>query len=156
MAMRRFSDHLINRNHRVLYLSLEQTQHFERWTDLLDALVQFYDVKKVGIQKTDEFRLEQQIEQAAKDLESKVGVTLYRANSEHFLLSDKDLTRHFEPGRHKRMEFFYRDMRRQHQVLMSDSGQPEGGNGIMMLKIDRSLSPLIFRSFPNRLYFTMT
>nr|WP_240473805.1 cryptochrome/photolyase family protein [Enterobacter bugandensis] len=33
-----------------------------------------------------------------------------------------------------RMEYFYREMRRRHGILLTSEGEPEGGNGIMMLK----------------------
>jgi deoxyribodipyrimidine photolyase-related protein len=45
----------------------------------------------------------------------------------HFLCSREDFRRHAEGRKQLRMEFFYREMRRQHRVLLDPAGEPEGG-----------------------------
>ncbi len=45
----------------------------------------------------------------------------------HFLCSHDDFEAHASGRKQLRMEFFYREMRRRHGVLLDDSGGPEGG-----------------------------
>jgi len=45
----------------------------------------------------------------------------------HFLCSHEDFQRHAQGRKQLRMEFFYREMRRTHRVLLDAQGAPEGG-----------------------------
>jgi deoxyribodipyrimidine photolyase-related protein len=46
----------------------------------------------------------------------------------HFLCTHAEFARHAEGRRQLRMEFFYREMRRRHAVLLTAEGEPEGGD----------------------------
>ena len=71
-----------------------------------------------------EWRLQQDITQACAD----TNTTLRVLDDTHFMCSRADFTRWSQRyGRQLRMEFFYREMRRTHRVLLDDAGQPEGG-----------------------------
>lgn len=45
----------------------------------------------------------------------------------HFLCSEEQFRRHAEGRKQLRMEFFYREMRRRHGILLDQNGAPEGG-----------------------------
>jgi deoxyribodipyrimidine photolyase-related protein len=55
-----------------------------------------------------------------------LGVELEIRPDRHFLCSREEFIRHAEGRKQLRMEFFYREMRRQHRVLM-DGDEPAGG-----------------------------
>jgi deoxyribodipyrimidine photolyase-related protein len=71
-----------------------------------------------------EWRLEQAIRAAASD----AGAELECLSDPHFLCSRDDFARWAAGYRGSlRMEFFYREQRRRHEVLVDAEGQPEGG-----------------------------
>jgi deoxyribodipyrimidine photolyase-related protein len=55
------------------------------------------------------------------------GITLELREDRGFLATRADFSRWARGKKELRMEFFYRDMRRKHHILLTDSGQPEGG-----------------------------
>ncbi|MEB3067344.1 cryptochrome/photolyase family protein, partial [Parvimonas micra] len=54
------------------------------------------------------------------------GLPLEITEDTHFLCTLAEFTRHASARKHLRMEFFYREMRRDYRVLMNGA-QPEGG-----------------------------
>ena len=50
-------------------------------------------------------------------------------DTEHFILPFDEIQQHFEAGKHKRMESFYRNMRREHNILMEGSVRSIRGGG---------------------------
>ncbi len=76
-----------------------------------------------------EWRLQQDIAEAAKA----AAVPLHTLDDTHFLCSRADFARwamkYDKPpgGGSLRMEYFYREMRRKHRVLLNEGGDPEGG-----------------------------
>lgn len=64
--------------------------------------------------------------QALRAVARASGVPLDLRDDRHFFSTVRDFTAHAQGRKQLRMEFWYREMRRRHGVLMDD-GQPEGG-----------------------------
>jgi len=69
-----------------------------------------------------EWRVRESLQSTARAL----GVDLEMRPDRHFLCSREEFDRHAKGRKQLRMEFFYREMRRQHRVLM-DGTNPAGG-----------------------------
>ena len=122
-AMRDFARQLREAGHRVHYIAIDQPHSALAITDNLDALVAEHGAASVQYQAPDEWRLDQQLYRHG------------RAATVPWLMVDTD---HFYTGRHEAadifkgrkqwlMEFFYRQLRIKHGVLMEDAKQPVGG-----------------------------
>jgi deoxyribodipyrimidine photolyase-related protein len=122
-AMRDFARHLQAQGHRVHYLSIDDASNTQSVTDNLAALAQQYGATRVEWQSADEWRLDAQLRAWAL----KQNLTTHEADTEHFMTGRRDLATMFAGRKQWLMESFYRDMRRRHQVLMDDNGNPEGG-----------------------------
>ncbi len=120
-AMETFARELQQSGHQVQHLTLDDTQTFTHLPALLTELCRRYAVAELEYQQPDEYRLARQL--ASMEIP---GVNIACHDSEHFLLPFSEISEHFTPGKHQRMENFYRWMRRRHQVLM-DADEPLGG-----------------------------
>ncbi len=126
-AMRHFRDALVERGVRVQYVNLEDSAEptlVGRLTEQLRAL------KPAALHLTEPgaWQLQQDITAAAASTQ----VSLRIVDDSHFMVSRADFARWASKyGASLRMEFFYREMRRKHAVLLdptaSKAGEPEGG-----------------------------
>jgi deoxyribodipyrimidine photolyase-related protein len=66
---------------------------------------------------------------ALRDAAAEVGLPLDVREDRHFYATVREFNAHAQGRKQLRMEFFYREMRRRHRVLMdtADPAQPEGG-----------------------------
>lgn len=97
-----------------------------RVKDLLDTLledIQRIRPKSIHIVEPGEWRLRERL----RVLESTLSCGLIIHEDRHFLCSHEDFSRHSHGRKQLRMEFFYREMRRKHAVLLDDDGAPVGG-----------------------------
>jgi deoxyribodipyrimidine photolyase-related protein len=129
-AMRAFASALKEKGHRVRYVRLSDDSNRGALEDNLNALVAHYGAGRVIWQEPDEWRLDTQLQAWAKT----VSVETACVSSEHFFTTREQVSAFFASRKSWRMEYFYREMRRQHGVLLTSEGEPEGGNGISMLK----------------------
>ncbi|MGL4717272.1 MAG: cryptochrome/photolyase family protein [Aeromonas sp.] len=118
-AMRAFAVALSNAGHNVCYLTLDESARWPDLPGLLAAQIAAHQASSVAWQHPDEWRLANQLTQWAAGL----AIPAHKVESEHFL-TPRDGWQHYP---HSRMEFFYRALRKQHAILIDDSGQPLGG-----------------------------
>ncbi len=122
-AMRHFRDELRERGFTVHYVALDDSLCVSLNERLREQL-QRLQPSTLRVLEAGEWRLQQDIEAAARD----AGVALRVLDDTHFMCSRADFKRwSAKYGRQLRMEFFYREMRRQNRVLLDAQGQPEGG-----------------------------
>lgn len=129
LAMRAFSQHLEQRGHRVEYFRLDHTLVVQEnsksksssLVSILTDLCERYQPEQITFQRPDEWRLLTQIQ----NMQDKAKVLIEIVDTEHFLLPYEEITALFPRGKHKKMEFFYRMMRKRFDLLMID-GKPEG------------------------------
>ncbi len=82
-------------------------------------------VKKVVMTEPGEWR----VRQALQDACAGAGVALELREDRHFMCTGAEFAAHAKGRKQLRMEYFYREMRRRHRVLMDgdDGDQPAGG-----------------------------
>jgi deoxyribodipyrimidine photolyase-related protein len=137
-AMRHFRDELRQAGITVHYVALADSAAptlAQRLAEQLAEQLQRLQPVTLRMLEAGEWRLQQDIAAVAQA----AGVPLRTLEDTHFLCSRAEFMRW--AGRYGkvqpttdatraaslRMEFFYREMRRQHSVLLNDAGEPEGG-----------------------------
>lgn len=88
----------------------------------LAATLAAQPVQRVVLTEPGDCRVSATLQQAA----AAAGVALELREDRHFLCSTREFAAHAQGRRQLRMEFFYREMRRRHRVLMEGDG-PAGG-----------------------------
>ncbi|MDJ0777425.1 MAG: cryptochrome/photolyase family protein [Gammaproteobacteria bacterium] len=121
-AMAAFADGLREHGHAVLHLTLDQSSRYRDLPELILALCERYQVETFEYQAPDEYRLRRQL----REFDMPTGVARQEYDSEHFLLPQSEFESWIKPGRHNRLESFYRRMRKRLDLLM-DGDQPRGG-----------------------------
>jgi deoxyribodipyrimidine photolyase-related protein len=123
-AMRHFRDELRGRGFDVHYVALADHADLPALPERLARVLAELKPQQLRLAEPGEWRLEQAITQTAAD----AGITLRMLDDPHFLCSRADFARWAARYRGSlRMEFFYREMRRSHRVLLDEKGEPEGG-----------------------------
>lgn len=121
-AMRHFRDALKLKGWTVHYRELdERGNQGSLESELSRALVELKPARVIRVEAGD-WRVEQQIRRAIQSLGIEEDVRVDR----HFLCTREEFAVHVNGRKQLRMEFFYREMRRRHDVLM-DGDQPLGG-----------------------------
>ncbi len=121
-AMRHFRAALEKRRISVHYRQLDERPNRGDFARELQAAVEQHRPRKLILVEPGEWRVREMFREAAEDL----GVELELRPDRHFLCSPEDFARHAADRKQLRLEFFYRELRRKHDVLMED-GQPLGG-----------------------------
>jgi deoxyribodipyrimidine photolyase-related protein len=124
-AMAQLAVALTKAGHQVLHLTLDETNQYKNIEGLLDDVIKQHQISNFEHQYPDEYRLHKQLENYTQALNAR-SITSMAYDSEHFLLPFTDIKQHFKQGKHQKMEFFYRRMRKQFSILM-DNDQPLGG-----------------------------
>ncbi|WP_037315278.1 cryptochrome/photolyase family protein [Salegentibacter sp. Hel_I_6] len=122
-AMRNFAKHLIEREHEVIYLKINDKKNEQTLPENLKQLISEYKIEKFEYQLPDEFRLDLQLKDFCKEL----SIETEAYDTEHFLTSREDLSNFYKGKKQMTMEYFYRDMRKKYDVLMVNTKDPEGG-----------------------------
>lgn len=141
-AMECFAHALAQAGHRVIYLTLDDTVHYQDLPSLIRAKAEELSVREFRYQQPDEYRLARQL-----DAFSLCGVTKHCVDSEHFYLPHSELKRYARAGERKQMEAFYRRMRTDHQLLM-EADKPLGGRWNYDQDNRQSLSAKALQSVP--------
>ncbi|GMQ30189.1 cryptochrome/photolyase family protein [Algoriphagus confluentis] len=122
LAMRTFADQLKKDGHRVLYFKLDDPENQQCFEKQLSLLVKKENFTRFEYQFPDEYRLDQQL----KKLGGNLSLETQAADSEHFLTSREFLKDFFKGKKTYLMETFYREMRKQYEILM-DGKEPLTG-----------------------------
>ena len=121
-AMRHFHHDLQARGWHTHYLALDTPGNPQALDLALAEVLQRERPARVVLVQPGEWRVQQALKQVAQAC----GVPLDLRPDRHFLCSTDDFARHATGRKQLRMEFFYREMRRAHRVLMDGDG-PIGG-----------------------------
>ncbi|MCB1671109.1 MAG: cryptochrome/photolyase family protein [Pseudomonadales bacterium] len=147
-AMAAFADQLRESGHRVLHLDLDETEQWRDLPDLINGLINKYQVAHFEYQRPDEYRLLTQL----RSLKFPGQPAPREYDSEHFLVPFEELKDQFPSGRHVRMETFYRRMRQRFNVLM-DADKPRGGRWNFDAENRQRLQPEDIEALPEALCF---
>ncbi len=119
-AMRHFAHGLREDEIPLVYRELTPTGEATTLADELIATLASRRVQRVVLTEPGDWRVLGSLRAAVGD------VPLDLREDRHFLCSTQEFAEHAQGRRQLRMEYFYRDMRRRHDVLM-DGVQPAGG-----------------------------
>ncbi|PWH82753.1 cryptochrome/photolyase family protein [Algibacter marinivivus] len=121
-AMREFSKDMKSKDHKVIYLKINDEDNTQSLADNLSFLIKKLEIETFEYIYPDEYRLDEQLHTFCKSLSipSKV------VSAEHFYTKREDLSNFFKGKKQYLMENFYRDMRKKYNILMI-ANQPEGG-----------------------------
>ena len=121
-AMRHFAQVLKQQGHQVIYFKLDDFENQQALPANLNAIIEQQQITSFEYQHPDEYRLDQQLKNFCEGLDLPTKVH----DSHHFMTSREELSQFFEGKKQLILEFFYRNMRKQFNLLM-EQGQPEGG-----------------------------
>jgi deoxyribodipyrimidine photolyase-related protein len=122
-AMRDFARQLKAAGHRVHYLAIDDPANRQSLPANLDALIAQYSASAFEYQAPDEWRLDQQLTNYAEQL----AIPGRMVDSEHFYTRRDEAAQLFAGRKQWLMEYFYRQMRLHHGVLMAGPAKPVGG-----------------------------
>ncbi|WP_452599964.1 cryptochrome/photolyase family protein [Pontimicrobium sp. MEBiC01747] len=121
-AMRAFSETLKSNGCTVEYYTLDAKENTQDLTQNIQQLIIKHNIKCFEYINPDEYRLDQQLKDFCNTLDIKTNTV----SAEHFYTQRNDLATFFKDKKQWLMENFYRDMRKNHNILMVNN-QPEGG-----------------------------
>ncbi|MEO1301467.1 MAG: cryptochrome/photolyase family protein, partial [Bacteroidota bacterium] len=121
-AMRQFAAELQQRGHRVIYFKINDRDNAQQLDKNLEALIQKRGITRLEYLLPDEYRLDKQL----RSFCSRTHIDTAAFDTEHFYTKRTELACLFRGKKQRRMETFYRHMRRKHQILL-EKGQPVGG-----------------------------
>lgn len=122
-AMRHFREALRARGWKVAYRQLDQHGNAGTLAAELTRTIEELRPQRLIMVQAGEWRVAQAVEAAAQ----RCGLPLEVRADRHFLCSLEDFAAHARGRKQLRMEFFYREQRRRHGILM-DGDQPVGGS----------------------------
>ncbi|MBR9845342.1 MAG: cryptochrome/photolyase family protein [Algicola sp.] len=121
-AMRQFAEDLKAEGHNVDYFKINDEKNTQSLTDNLSKLIKEHAIENFEYIYPDEYRLDKQL----RDFSNTLDLTTNIVSAEHFYTKRNDLATFFKGKKQYLMENFYRDMRKNHDILMT-ADQPEGG-----------------------------
>jgi deoxyribodipyrimidine photolyase-related protein len=122
-AMRDLARQLRALGHDVHYLAIDDPANLHAVPANIDALCTQYRATAFEYQAPDEWRLDEQLYRHSR--QAAIPWTMF--DTGHFFTARHEAADIFRDRKQWLMEFFYRQMRVQHGVLMAGPGKPEGG-----------------------------
>jgi deoxyribodipyrimidine photolyase-related protein len=122
-AMRHFRDARRAEGWRVEYTALDDPANTQSLAGELRRAVTRLAPRGLVMTAAGDFRVAQAIAAAA----AASGVPLDVREDAHFLCSTAEFAAHAAGRRQLRLEFFYRELRRRHRILLDEAGEPLGG-----------------------------
>ena len=121
-SMRHFRDALKRRKFKLSYRQLDDPENQGSLAAELQAAVKQLKPEKLIVVQPGEWRVLEKLLQTAKKLK----VDLEIRPDRHFLCTPEEFAEHAAGRKQLRLEYFYRELRRKHDVLM-DGQEPVGG-----------------------------
>ncbi|MCO6046002.1 cryptochrome/photolyase family protein [Aeoliella sp. ICT_H6.2] len=122
-AMRHYRDARRTDGYDVDYRQLDEGTKSSLGEELKDAIDR-HRPESIAMVQPGEYRVQQQIEQVADAVELPLEVLEDR----HFFSTPAEFAEHAKGRKQLRLEFFYRELRKKHQILLEDDGEPIGGD----------------------------
>jgi deoxyribodipyrimidine photolyase-related protein len=123
-AMRHFADELRGDGYTVDYIKLDDDGNSGSFTGEVGRAIKRHNAKQLIVTEPGEYRVLEHIKTWADDFDIKVDIR----DDDRFLCTHKEFNDWADDGRKElRMEFFYREMRKKHGILMDGPNEPTGG-----------------------------
>lgn len=125
-SMRHFRDELLEKNYTVHYheLNVDKRRDSGRgFADVLQASVRKLNPEKLIVAYPGDFRVKRLLQRCAEDQYLELEIREDR----HFYCTPQQFAEFADGRKSLLLETFYRKMRKDHDVLITQEGQPEGG-----------------------------
>lgn len=125
-AMRHFRDEQRDADRTVYYHELTSRKSDDRGSSFAEVLrkdVEKHKPQKLIVVEPGDYRVQQQLQEAADEL----GVEPEVRTDRHFYCTKQEFADYAEGRNSLLLEYFYREMRRRHDILIDGDGQPVGG-----------------------------
>lgn len=122
-AMRHFAQELSDKDIQVRYIKLDDDNNAGSLRGEVERAVQDHDIDKVVVTEPGEYRLLSEMKDWAEELDISVEIR----NDNRFFASHEDFNDWAEGRKQLLMEYFYREMRKKHGILMQGDKEPTGG-----------------------------
>lgn len=121
-SMRHFAQELREKGIKVYYQKIDDSDARENFIEAFSKIIQHVSPQKLIVCEAGEYRVQSELEQ----LSQKVNLALEVREDSTFFCSKIEFESYCRQHPHLRMEFFYREQRRKHNILMSGD-TPLGG-----------------------------
>jgi deoxyribodipyrimidine photolyase-related protein len=122
-AMRHFADELRARGFRVKYVKLDDPENSGSFEGEVARALAEFGALRIAVTEPGEYRLLQMFSAWRGSLKTDVEIS----PDDRFLCSIGEFKAWAGEKKQLRMEFFYREMRRRHNILIGPNGKPVGG-----------------------------
>ncbi|WP_271782579.1 cryptochrome/photolyase family protein [Aquimarina algiphila] len=122
-SMQNFADWLQNQKYQITYYKLDDPENQQDLILNLKKIIKEKNITKFEYQLPDEYRLDKQLAEFCSTL----SIEFEAFDTEHFLTTRTDLAIFFKGKKQYTMEYFYRNMRKQYDIMMITKKDPEGG-----------------------------
>ena len=121
-AMRHFANELLDLGINLKYIKLDDKLNKNSLKDHVREIVENEPINQIIITHPSEYRVLQEIENWKNIFDISIDIR----EDNRFLCTQKEFSDWAGSKKQLRMEFFYREMRKKHNILMN-GGEPEGG-----------------------------
>ncbi len=121
-SMRHFRKSLARKKFRISYRQLDDAENKGSLDAELESAIQQFNPQKLIVVEPGEWRVREMLLDSAQRLDVELEIRIDR----HFMSTIDDFAEHAAGRKQLRLEYFYRELRRKHDILM-DGGDPEGG-----------------------------
>lgn len=122
-SMRNFSEALQNNGHKVVYWTLDASENDQDLEKNLNKLIDQYNIDRFEYLLPDEYRLDAQL----KGFCETCRIQTKSFDTEHFYTERQEVAQFYEGKKQLVMEYFYRHMRKKHDILMANDKDPLQG-----------------------------
>lgn len=123
LSMRGFNNWMQERSWNTEYYELDHKDNTQDLIKNLEKLINKHNIEKFEYLVPDEWRLDEQLRNFCKSID----IEWQGHDTEHFFTKRMDVQKFFEGKKRLTMEYFYRDMRKKHSIMIDAVGEPEGG-----------------------------
>ncbi len=121
-AMRHFAEELKGKGHRVHYTKYTDSDNGGSFTEEVSRALKLYNFEQIVVTMPSEYSVLKEVERWKDEFDVEVKI----CPDERFLCTSGQFAKWAEGRKQLRMEYFYREMRREHNILM-DGDKPVGG-----------------------------
>jgi deoxyribodipyrimidine photolyase-related protein len=122
-AMRHFATELKHNGFKVRYIKLDDPDNTNSFDNEVTRAIKDLSANKLIVTEPGEWRVLEKFKSWQKSFDIEVEIR----SDDRFLSHINDFKEWAHGKIQLRMEFFYREMRKKHNILMDTSGKPEGG-----------------------------
>jgi deoxyribodipyrimidine photolyase-related protein len=122
-AMRHFAEELRDKGYTVHYTKLDDPDNAGSFRAEVERAIKKHKPEKIMVTEAAEYRVLQDMRTWADDFKIDVDIR----EDDRFLATHQEFQNWADGRKQLRMEYFYREMRKKYNILMTEDGKPVGG-----------------------------